>query len=79
MVSQDLGSKQTTIGTGSSFEILWNEKIIMTSRWAKDEGMTQIHLFIQGNLNVSTNMLLISSLNSTYDLSILIHIHEDPY
>ena len=33
MVSQDLGSKQTTIGTGSLFEILWNENIIMTSRW----------------------------------------------
>ena len=33
MVSQDLGSKQTTIGTGSSFEILWNEKIIMSSKW----------------------------------------------
>ena len=44
MVSQDLGSKQTTIGTGSSFEILWNKKIIITSRWAKDEGMTQFHL-----------------------------------
>ena len=27
MVSQDLGSEQTTIGTGSSFEILRNEKI----------------------------------------------------
>ena len=45
MISQDLGSKQTTIGTGSSVGILWNEKIIMTSRWAKDEGMTQFHLF----------------------------------
>jgi len=33
MVSQDLGSKQTTIGTGSSVGILWNEKIIITSRW----------------------------------------------
>ena len=44
MVSQDSGSKQTTIGTGSSFEILWNEKIITTSGWAKDEGMTQINL-----------------------------------
>ena len=33
MVSQDLESKQTAIGTGSSVEILWNEKIIMTSRW----------------------------------------------
>ena len=32
MVSQDLGSKQTTIGTGSSFEIHWNEKIIMSSK-----------------------------------------------
>ena len=30
MVSQDSGSKQTTIGTGSSIEILWNEKIIVT-------------------------------------------------
>ena len=33
MVSQDLGSERTTIGTGSSFEILWNEKITMTSKW----------------------------------------------
>ena len=45
IVSQDLGTKQTIIGTGSSFEILWNEKIIITSRWTKDEGMTQFHLF----------------------------------
>ena len=38
---QGSGSKQTTSGTGSSFEILWNEKIIKTSDGTMDKDMTQ--------------------------------------
>ena len=34
--------------------------------------------YIQESLSVSTNMLLISSFNSTYCLSILRHIRDDP-
>jgi hypothetical protein len=33
MVSPISESNKPPSGTGSSFEILWNEKIIKTSRW----------------------------------------------
>ena len=74
MISQDSGSKQTTIGTGSSFEILWNEKIIMTSRWAKDEGMTQFRLlhprkskcFSKHAPNIKFQLNLLSKHTKTY-------------
>ena len=40
MVSPISESNKPPSGTSSSFEILWNKKIIRTSRWAKDKGIT---------------------------------------
>ena len=33
LISPTLESNKPPSGTGSSFEILWNEKILITTRW----------------------------------------------